>query len=255
MGHGVDGRHTAPTSIDPGTAREVAQTMQALATPSRVRILGRSARRRPRSASSPTRSGWSAPPSPTSCACCATSGLSSASGAADGRLRAPRLTRRRPARPGRLPRRARPPRLRRTDQRGVLSHHARSRRAGPDAPEPRHDAITITDEHGHSHGLVDRSIVRSREGVRAVSISLAVLALTAGAQVAIFALSGSVALLADLIHNFGDALTAIPLGIAFFLRSRPRREARRARRRARDLRLAPASRSTRRSSASSTRST
>jgi divalent metal cation (Fe/Co/Zn/Cd) transporter len=43
--------------------------------------------------------------------------------------------------------------------------------------------------------------------------------LTAGAQTAIFALSGSVALLADRIHNYGDALTAIPLGIAFLLRS------------------------------------
>jgi cation diffusion facilitator family transporter len=40
-----------------------------------------------------------------------------------------------------------------------------------------------------------------------------------GVQVAIFVLSGSVALLADLIHNFGDALTALPLGIAFYLRS------------------------------------
>ena len=47
-------------------------------------------------------------------------------------------------------------------------------------------------EHGHSHGLVDRSIVRSRAGVKAVSLSLAVLALAAGAQVAIFVLSGSV---------------------------------------------------------------
>ncbi|MHB8651206.1 MAG: cation diffusion facilitator family transporter [Gaiellaceae bacterium] len=75
------------------------------------------------------------------------------------------------------------------------------------------------DGHGHSHGLVDRSIVRSREGVRAVSVSLAVLGVAAGIQLAIFTLSGSVALLADLIHNFGDALTAIPLGIAFFLRS------------------------------------
>jgi cation diffusion facilitator family transporter len=75
------------------------------------------------------------------------------------------------------------------------------------------------DGHGHSHGLVDRSLVRSREGVRAVSISLAVLGAAAIAQTAIFAVSGSVALLADLIHNFGDALTAIPLGIAFFLRS------------------------------------
>jgi len=74
-------------------------------------------------------------------------------------------------------------------------------------------------DHGHSHGLVDRSIVRSRAGVRAVSISLLVLAVTAAAQVAVFTFSSSVALLADLIHNGGDALTAIPLGIAFFLRS------------------------------------
>jgi cation diffusion facilitator family transporter len=84
----------------------------------------------------------------------------------------------------------------------------------------RSQAIHLEDhDHEHSHGLVDRSIVRSRDGVRTVSISLAVLAVTAGAQAAIFALSGSVALLADLIHNFGDALTAVPLGIAFFLRS------------------------------------
>jgi cation diffusion facilitator family transporter len=74
-------------------------------------------------------------------------------------------------------------------------------------------------EHGHTHGLVDRSIIRSRAGVRAVSISLGILAATAALQVAIFALSGSVALLADLIHNGGDALTAIPLGIAFLVRS------------------------------------
>jgi cation diffusion facilitator family transporter len=73
--------------------------------------------------------------------------------------------------------------------------------------------------HGHSHGLVDRSIVRSRDGVKTVSISLAVLLAAALVQVAIFVLSGSVALLADLIHNFGDALTAIPLAIAFILRS------------------------------------
>jgi cation diffusion facilitator family transporter len=73
--------------------------------------------------------------------------------------------------------------------------------------------------HGHSHGLVDRSIVRSREGVKAVAISLGVLGVAALVQTVIFAVSGSVALLADLIHNFGDALTAIPLGIAFLLRS------------------------------------
>ena len=61
--------------------------------------------------------------------------------------------------------------------------------------------------------------MRSRAGVKAVSLSLAVLGLVAGVQVAIFVLSGSVALLADLIHNFGDAPTALPLGIAFYVRS------------------------------------
>ncbi|MDX6627420.1 MAG: hypothetical protein QOE56_2409 [Solirubrobacterales bacterium] len=74
-------------------------------------------------------------------------------------------------------------------------------------------------EHAHSHGLIDPSIKRSRRGLRAVGLSLAVLGLTASAQMAIYLASGSVALLADLIHNFGDAATAIPLGIAFLLRS------------------------------------
>jgi cation diffusion facilitator family transporter len=73
--------------------------------------------------------------------------------------------------------------------------------------------------HGHSHGLVDRSIAGSREGLRVVGASLAILLATAVAQAVVFASTGSVALLADLIHNAGDALTAIPLGIAFFLRS------------------------------------
>jgi cation diffusion facilitator family transporter len=73
--------------------------------------------------------------------------------------------------------------------------------------------------HGHSHGLVDESIKRSREGIRAVSLSLAVLGLAAFAQTLVFVASGSIALLADLIHNYGDALTALPLGIAFALGS------------------------------------
>jgi cation diffusion facilitator family transporter len=85
--------------------------------------------------------------------------------------------------------------------------------------EHGHDHDHEHDGHGHSHGLVDRSILRSRAGVRAVAMSLAILGLTAGAQVAVFVLSHSVALLADLIHNTGDALTAVPLGIAFFLRN------------------------------------
>jgi cation diffusion facilitator family transporter len=73
--------------------------------------------------------------------------------------------------------------------------------------------------HGHSHGLVHESIKRSREGIRAVLVALAVLGVTAVAQAVVFALSGSVALLADLIHNGGDALTAVPLGVAFWMRS------------------------------------
>jgi cation diffusion facilitator family transporter len=88
-------------------------------------------------------------------------------------------------------------------------------------PVARHDDHDHDDghSHGHSHGLVDRSIVRSRAGVRAAGVSLAVLAVAAGVQIAIFVLSGSVALLADLVHNVGDALTAVPLGIAFLRRS------------------------------------
>jgi cation diffusion facilitator family transporter len=80
------------------------------------------------------------------------------------------------------------------------------------------DHVHIHD-HGHSHGLVDNSIKRSRDGVRAVSMSLAVLLVTALLQTAVFVATGSVALLADLIHNFGDALTAIPLGAAFLMHS------------------------------------
>ncbi len=81
-----------------------------------------------------------------------------------------------------------------------------------------HSAAPATG-HGHSHGLVDASIKRSREGLRAVGVSLAILAATAAVQGVVLVASGSVALLADLIHNVGDAATAIPLGIAFLLRS------------------------------------
>lgn len=73
--------------------------------------------------------------------------------------------------------------------------------------------------HGHTHGLVDPTIKRSRAGIRAVLLSVLVLGLTAAAQAVIFAMTSSVALLADLIHNIGDAATALPLGVAFALRS------------------------------------
>src|SRR5215212_11087372 len=82
-----------------------------------------------------------------------------------------------------------------------------------------HDAHPHQHGHGHTHGLVDPTIKRSRAGLRAVGLSLAVLAIAAALQVVVFLATGSIALLADLIHNFGDASTAIPLGVAFALRS------------------------------------
>lgn len=78
-------------------------------------------------------------------------------------------------------------------------------------------------DHGHTHdhaGRVDDALADSEAGIRAVKISLAVLAVTAIVQLGIVAVSGSVALLADTIHNFSDALTAIPLWIAFSLSRR-----------------------------------
>jgi cation diffusion facilitator family transporter len=93
-----------------------------------------------------------------------------------------------------------------------VSHHTWAHRA-------RSRLVGREHEHLHSHGLVDPTIIRSRAGVNAVLISLAVLGATAAVQAVIFVLSGSVALLADLIHNAGDALTAIPVGAAFLLRS------------------------------------
>jgi cation diffusion facilitator family transporter len=99
------------------------------------------------------------------------------------------------------------------------AHENGYRHTHADEHDHDHDHSHGDGEHGHTHGLVDRSILRSRAGIKTVAISLALLAVTAGIQAVIFALSGSVALLADLIHNFGDALTAIPLGIAFYFRS------------------------------------
>src|SRR5438876_8059095 len=98
-------------------------------------------------------------------------------------------------------------------------HHHHGPHRHKTIPIRSHEQTDHEHDHGHTHGRVDRSIVRSRAGVRAVSISLGVLAVTAALQAVVFALSGSVALLADLIHNGGDALTAVPLGIAFLARS------------------------------------
>jgi cation diffusion facilitator family transporter len=82
-------------------------------------------------------------------------------------------------------------------------------------------------EHGHEHGghghthdhtaAVDEALEASAEGIRALKLSLVGLGVTAVLQLVIVVLSSSVALLADTIHNFGDALTAVPLGIAFVI--------------------------------------
>ena len=72
--------------------------------------------------------------------------------------------------------------------------------------------------HSHeSHESVDEALESSEEGIRALKISLAGLMLTALLQLAVVFASGSVALLADTIHNFGDSLTSLPLWVAFVL--------------------------------------
>jgi cation diffusion facilitator family transporter len=76
----------------------------------------------------------------------------------------------------------------------------------------RHDDRSA---HGHAHGGMDVALAGSARGIRAVKVSLVALSLTAAIQAVIVALSGSVALLADTIHNVTDALTAIPLWVAF----------------------------------------
>jgi len=76
----------------------------------------------------------------------------------------------------------------------------------------------------HSHDAaesIDSALTASTEGIRALKISLAGLAVTAAFQFVFVLISGSVALLGDTIHNFSDALTAVPLGIAFLLARRP----------------------------------
>ncbi len=81
-----------------------------------------------------------------------------------------------------------------------------------------------THGHGHTHGLMDPSIATTTRGIWALKWSFAGLMVTALLQVFVVWLSGSVALLADTIHNFADAVTAIPLWIAFaFARLQPTR--------------------------------
>ena len=76
------------------------------------------------------------------------------------------------------------------------------------------------DEHGHTHGVIDATIATTDQGIWAIKWSAIILLVTAAIQIAVVLFSGSVALLADTIHNLADATTAIPLWIAFALARR-----------------------------------
>ena len=89
-------------------------------------------------------------------------------------------------------------------------------------PATGHQAEGRLEPHGHAHGGVDPVLFTTARGIWATKVSLLVLLLTAATQVVIFLFTGSVALLADTVHNFGDAATAIPLWVAFsFARREP----------------------------------
>lgn len=89
----------------------------------------------------------------------------------------------------------------------------------------RNDSHDHHDEHGHIHGTVDPTLATNERGIWALKWSFVGLLITAIFQIVIVFYSGSVALLADTIHNFGDAATAVPLWIAFMLaRRKPSRQ-------------------------------
>lgn len=75
-------------------------------------------------------------------------------------------------------------------------------------------------DHGHKHGVVDATISTTARGIWAIKWSFVILGTTALLQLVVVLVSGSVALLADTIHNVGDAVTAVPLWIAFLLARR-----------------------------------
>ena len=80
-----------------------------------------------------------------------------------------------------------------------------------------HDSSSGNSDYGHAHGAIDPTLLSTERGIWAVKWSFAGLMATAMLQVIIVIYTGSVALLADTIHNFGDAATAIPLWVAFRL--------------------------------------
>jgi cation diffusion facilitator family transporter len=87
----------------------------------------------------------------------------------------------------------------------------------PAKPAPEGPGHHRGNSHGHSHGTVDPALLDTQRGIWATKWSLVALLATATFQLGIVLVSGSVALLADTIHNFGDAGTAIPLWVAFVI--------------------------------------
>src|SRR5580704_13246833 len=114
---------------------------------------------------------------------------------------------------------------------GPHEHHAHDHHAHGHDHDVHHHAHpagfigfvrSIVVPHRHDTAdSVDQAQEASAQGVRAVKISLGVLGLTALLQALVVALSGSVALLGDTLHNFSDAFTALPLWVAFSLGRRP----------------------------------
>ncbi|MFJ6525659.1 cation diffusion facilitator family transporter [Streptomyces longwoodensis] len=97
-------------------------------------------------------------------------------------------------------------------------HHDAHQHHPSSSPGPLHRFRHLLTPHSHETAdKVDPALESSARGMRALWVSLAVLGVTALAQAAVVAVSGSVALLGDTVHNAADALTAVPLGIAFVL--------------------------------------
>src|SRR4029450_2144052 len=83
-----------------------------------------------------------------------------------------------------------------------------------------HWGHTSAHGHGRAHGVVDPVLATTGRGIWAIKWSFVILGVTAVLQLGIVMLSGSVALLADTIHNVGDAATAVPLWVAFLFARR-----------------------------------
>ena len=87
-------------------------------------------------------------------------------------------------------------------------------------PMAGHSHAHDDETHGHTHGVIDPTIASTDRGIWAIKWSFVILAITAAFQLVVVLVSGSIALLADTIHNVADATTAIPLWVAFRLARR-----------------------------------